>query len=226
MEMARVTPTQIDCLNLNLMIDAYPIGSQIETDQGIGTISGIKTYKEQLVFTVSIEKDGKKRTYPVDPAKFNVDVITDPNNMEAVSKVAADVVGIISEMLPKSVESKVEALPEFEYSGPRLRAMRIAAGLTQVFVAEYLGMAKSSSAAIGDWEAERNKVPVKHQAKLIELYTPKPEEVLEEVQELQEEVVEDTVADVEQAETAADNEATDAEADEASDTTSEEESTE
>ena len=91
MEMARVTPTQIDCLNLNLMIDAYPIGSQIETDQGIGTISGIKTYKEQLVFTVSIEKDGKKRN-PVDPAKFNVDVITDPNNMEAVSKVAADVV--------------------------------------------------------------------------------------------------------------------------------------
>ena len=51
---------------------------------------------------------------------------------------------------------------EFPYTGPELKALREDAGLTQVQVAVELGMKPGSSAAIGDWEAERVNVPPKH----------------------------------------------------------------
>ena len=59
---------------------------------------------------------------------------------------------------------------DFPYSGVQLKAMRERAGLTQVEVALALGLAAGSSAAVGDWEAERLKVPTKHHTKLIALY--------------------------------------------------------
>ena len=59
---------------------------------------------------------------------------------------------------------------EFPYTGPQIKALRENAGLTQVAVAVKLGMKRSSSAAISDWEAERVKVPAKHQTKLLSLY--------------------------------------------------------
>ncbi len=49
--------------------------------------------------------------------------------------------------------------------------MRKRVGLTQVQVALELGLAAGSAAAVGDWEAGRLKVPLKHQAKLITLYS-------------------------------------------------------
>ena len=60
---------------------------------------------------------------------------------------------------------------DFPYSGAELKAMRKRAGLTQIAVALALGLAAGSSAAVGDWEAERLKVPLRHQAKLIALYS-------------------------------------------------------
>lgn len=60
---------------------------------------------------------------------------------------------------------------DFPYSGVQLKAMRERAGLTQVEVALALGLAAGSAAGVGDWEAERLKVPTKHQAKLIALYS-------------------------------------------------------
>ena len=60
---------------------------------------------------------------------------------------------------------------DFPYSGVALKAMRERAGLTQVEVALALGLAAGSAAAVGDWEAERLKVPPKHQAKLVALYS-------------------------------------------------------
>ena len=60
---------------------------------------------------------------------------------------------------------------DFPYSGVELKAMRERAGLTQVEVALALGLAAGSSAGVGDWEAERLKVPAKHHAKLKELYS-------------------------------------------------------
>ena len=60
---------------------------------------------------------------------------------------------------------------DFPYSGAELKAMREQAGLTQVAVALALGLAAGSSAGVGDWEAERLKVPAKHQDKLKELYS-------------------------------------------------------
>ena len=60
---------------------------------------------------------------------------------------------------------------DFLYSGAQLKAMRERAGLTQVQVALALGLAAGSSAGIGDWEADRLKVPAKHHAKLKELYS-------------------------------------------------------
>ena len=60
---------------------------------------------------------------------------------------------------------------DFPYSGVALKAMRERAGLTQVEVALALGLAPGSAAGVGDWEAERLKVPPKHQAKLIALYS-------------------------------------------------------
>ena len=60
---------------------------------------------------------------------------------------------------------------DFPYSGVALKAMRERAGLTQVEVALALGLAAGSAAGVGDWEAERLKVPPKHQAKLVDLYS-------------------------------------------------------
>ena len=60
---------------------------------------------------------------------------------------------------------------DFPYSGAQLKAMRERAGLTQVEVALALGLAAGSAAGVGDWEADRLKVPAKHHAKLIVLYS-------------------------------------------------------
>ena len=58
----------------------------------------------------------------------------------------------------------------FPYTGPEMKALRLKSGLTQGDVAVALGMKRNSSAAIGDWEAERLKVPAKHHVKLLSLY--------------------------------------------------------
>ena len=50
---------------------------------------------------------------------------------------------------------------DFPYTGAQLKAMRERAGLTQVEVALKLGLAAGSSAGVGDWEADRLKVPAK-----------------------------------------------------------------
>ena len=60
---------------------------------------------------------------------------------------------------------------DFRYTGAQLKAMREQVGLTQVQVALALGLAAGSSAGVGDWEAERLKVPARHHAKLKELYS-------------------------------------------------------
>ena len=60
---------------------------------------------------------------------------------------------------------------DFPYTGAQLKALREQAGLTQVQVALALGLAAGSSAGVGDWEAERLKVPARHHAKLKELYS-------------------------------------------------------
>ena len=60
---------------------------------------------------------------------------------------------------------------DFPYTGAALKAMREQMGLTQVEVALKLGLAAGSSAGVGDWEADRLKVPVKHRANLLALYT-------------------------------------------------------
>ena len=65
-------------------------------------------------------------------------------------------------------------LEPFNLSGPEIRKRRIALGLTQVQVAEKLGMKDGTS--IGDWENERTKIPPKHHEKLLEILklTPLP----------------------------------------------------
>ncbi len=70
--------------------------------------------------------------------------------------------------------SAIDTAPatEFPYTGSQMKALRENAGLTQVAVAVKLGMKRSSSAAISDWEAERVKVPTKHHTKLLSLYEP------------------------------------------------------
>lgn len=60
---------------------------------------------------------------------------------------------------------------DFPYSGVQLKTMREQARLTQVEVASALGLATGSSAGVADWEADRLKVPAKHHAKLIALYS-------------------------------------------------------
>ena len=221
MAMAKVTATQMDRLNLNLMFNALPIGSEIETGKGKGTITGIVSFKGELVFRVLINKEnGKNISGPMKAADLGIQLITDPDNLAEISKAAGEVIEAVSEMLPPGVETKVEAVAPFEFSGKKLKEMRQARGFTQVFVAEYLGMAKSSSAAIGDWEAERNRVPVKHQTKLIDLYTPKDEEIIEE-EEMDEEVVEDETSTIYEALAA--EEANQEEADEAANEVGEEE---
>ena len=59
---------------------------------------------------------------------------------------------------------------DFPYTGSQLRDYRNKAGLTQVAVALALGLSEGSAAGVGDWEAERVKVPPKHYAKLKKLY--------------------------------------------------------
>ena len=61
-------------------------------------------------------------------------------------------------------------VPDFPYTGSQLRNYRKKAGLTQVAVALALGLSEGSAAAVGDWEADREKVPPKHYAKLKKLY--------------------------------------------------------
>ena len=185
--MVKISQEQLDRLNLISLFNAHPIGSEIETAKGVAIVNGYKLSKEEMVFTARLSNEGAKaRIYTLNPAKYGIKLLTDPDNIAEVLKTTEAVIGQLNSGLPKGVETKVEAVPAFGFSGAKLKAMRIAMNLTQVFVAEYLGMAKSSSAAIGDWEAERNKVPVKHQAKLIDLYTPDPEEEIEELEDLEE----------------------------------------
>lgn len=71
-----------------------------------------------------------------------------------------------------SVEPGIPSVSDdFPYTGAALKAMREQVGLTQVEVALKLGLAAGSSAGVGDWEAGRLKVPVKHRANLLALYT-------------------------------------------------------
>ena len=69
-------------------------------------------------------------------------------------------------------EKVVAPIPpiEFPYTGSQLRDYRKKAGLTQVAVALALGLSKGTAAAVGDWEADRVKVPPKHYTKLKKLY--------------------------------------------------------
>ena len=60
---------------------------------------------------------------------------------------------------------------DFPYTGSQLRDYRTKAGLTQVAIALALGLSEGSAAAVGDWEADREKVPPKHYAKLKKLYS-------------------------------------------------------
>lgn len=71
-------------------------------------------------------------------------------------------------------QSSPNYLEPFNLSGPEIRKRRIALGLTQVQVAEELGMKDGTS--IGDWENERAKIPPKHHEKLLEILklTPLP----------------------------------------------------
>lgn len=64
-------------------------------------------------------------------------------------------------------QSSPNYLEPFNLSGPDIRKRRIALGLTQVQVAQELGMKDGTS--IGDWENERAKIPPKHHAKLLEI---------------------------------------------------------
>ena len=70
----------------------------------------------------------------------------------------------------KKEKSTITSQNEFPYTPEDLRRMREKADLKQTDVAEALGMKKSSSSAIGDWEKGRLKVPAKHQEGLIRLY--------------------------------------------------------
>lgn len=69
-------------------------------------------------------------------------------------------------------EKVVAPIPpiDFPYTGSQLRDYRKKAGLTQVAVALALGLSKGAAAGVGDWEAERVKVPPKHYTKLKKLY--------------------------------------------------------
>ena len=70
----------------------------------------------------------------------------------------------------KKEKPTITSQVDFPYTPEDLRRMREKAGLKQTEVAEALGMEKSSSSAIGDWEKGRVKVPTKHQEELIHLY--------------------------------------------------------
>ena len=70
----------------------------------------------------------------------------------------------------KKEKPTITSQNEFPYTPEDLRLMREKADLKQTEVAEALGMNKSSSSAIADWEKGRLKVPTKHQEGLIRLY--------------------------------------------------------
>ena len=70
----------------------------------------------------------------------------------------------------KKEKPTITSQNEFPYTPEDLRRMREKAGLKQTEVAEALGMKKSSSSAIADWEKGKLKVPAKHQKGLIRLY--------------------------------------------------------
>ena len=167
--MGQVTQEQLDRLNIMGLFNAHPLGSELQTSAGPGIVNGYRFFNGELRILAEVVTRDKTSVKAVRP--LGVLLLEDPDNIEQVSKATNKAVTSLNEALPKVVTDKVAAAPQFEFSGQQLKAMRMAMNLTQVFVAEYLGMAKSSSAAIGDWEAERNKVPVKHQAKLIDLYT-------------------------------------------------------
>ena len=79
--------------------------------------------------------------------------------------------GKSNEKVDNSVPTTVTSpAAEFPYTGPEMKVLRENAGLTQGDVAVELGMKRSSSAAICDWETERLKVPAKHYNKLLSLY--------------------------------------------------------
>ncbi len=89
------------------------------------------------------------------------------------SNVASGEAELNAEIALEEASAPVIDLPEpidFEFTGQELREMRMKAGLTQVQVAEELGLKKTSSSAISDWEYERENVPIKHQVPLLVLY--------------------------------------------------------
>ena len=107
-----------------------------------------------------------------DEAALNAEIALEEKEKVAVPKPEPSNAGVDRKDNITDNEPPQQVVPSnFPYSGAQLRAMREQAGLTQVQVALALDLAKGSSAAVGDWEAERLKVPAKHQAKLRELYS-------------------------------------------------------
>ncbi len=131
------------------------ISDQLETE---------KTKYEKVLKAASNQLATLKR----EKTQLEARLETTSTQLEDVKKELADFEAEVEE--PTKKEPDPIPATEFPYTGSQLRDFRKKAGLTQVAVAVELGMKRSSSSAIGDWEAEREKVPRKHYTKLKELY--------------------------------------------------------
>ena len=180
----QLTVAQIERINLNLLYESNPIGKAIEVNGKEGTVTGYREWKGELVYQGTFsDKNGKAVTRLVKPEYLGVNLVTIETDIATVTKVASTIANLLNEGIPVSVavESSSPRRPKaFGIKGKELRAMRMAKRMTQVSVAVALGMAPGSSAAVGDWEADRVNVPPKHQARLLELYRIEEEDELDE----------------------------------------------
>ena len=177
-----LTAAQIERINLNLLYEANPIGKVVELNGKEVTVTGYREFKGELCYQCQyVDKNGKITSRAVSAEHLDVSLITADTSIATVTKVADIIANRINEGIPVSLgmESSSPRRPKaFGISGEELRAMRMAKRMTQVAVAVSLGMAPGSSAAVGDWEADRVNVPPKHQARLLELYKMEDEEEL------------------------------------------------
>ena len=187
-----ITKEQIAHINFNQLYLRYPLGTVMQVplkkkglDEYVDVKATIIGYQfnssKQLALRVLVRTKQGEREYTVP----NMNLLIEPTfyiHDEIDKNVAFKEVNAISDKLlePFELERKPERKPpkvepvakpvDFDFTGDEIRSARTDLNLSQVDLAVKLGLKESSAAAIGDWERDRIKVPVKHQRNLLILF--------------------------------------------------------
>ena len=156
---------EINRLNLALVFDACPIGSEVNTYYGVGIVNGYRMLENgRLVISAVVQKPGAdKCSIGVKPERLGLNLISD-------SELDPDRVYHIATNMVSKFNDTWRLTRPIQMSGVELQQLRKEAGLTQAAVAVYLGYKPAYCSAISEWETGKSRVPAAHYPKLLKLY--------------------------------------------------------